>query len=73
MDEETRAQFQIMSMQIEAMMVRINDGFERVLDKLTTMAADHQNTKSFLLDDAVVLGRRISSVEHRLDDLERKL
>jgi hypothetical protein len=37
-----------------------------------SLNTDLRNTKSFLLEDAIVLGRRISSVEDRLDRLERR-
>jgi hypothetical protein len=37
------------------------------------LRAGFQNTKSFLLEDAIVLGRRSLSIEERLARLERKL
>lgn len=64
MDEELRAY-------LDHMLLQINDQFERVLERITTMGADLRNTKSFLLEDAIVLGRRVTSIEERLDRLER--
>jgi uncharacterized protein Yka (UPF0111/DUF47 family) len=65
MDDETKAAF-------DSLMARMNDQFERVLDLIETFGSDFRNTKSFLIEDAIVLSRRLTAVEHRLDDLERK-
>lgn len=72
MDDETREAF-------AKMMKLINDGNERVIDRLTTLeghvrnlSRDFQTTKGFLIEDALTLGRRIANVENRLDDLDRK-
>ena len=65
MDEETKAC-------LDDMKARMDEGFERMLDVITTLRADFQNTKGFLLEDAIVMGRRISSIEDRLSRLERK-
>jgi hypothetical protein len=51
----------------------VNTKLERILDEISTLRTDFQNTKGFLLDDAVVLGRRTLLVEDRLTRLERKL
>ena len=61
MDEETKARF-------DALDAR----FERVLDRLETVSADFRNAKTFVIADALVLVRRLTAVEHRLDELERK-
>jgi arylsulfatase A-like enzyme len=64
MDDETKAAFTTleahMNARFDALMTRMNDQFERVID---TMG---------LLEDAIVLGRRVASIEDRLDKLERK-
>jgi hypothetical protein len=65
MDDETKAAF-------TEMMARMNDGFERVLNEINTLKADFQNTKGFLLEDAIIMGRRSLSIEDRLAQLERK-
>jgi uncharacterized protein Yka (UPF0111/DUF47 family) len=65
MDEETKAAF-------DSLMARMNDQFERLLDAMTSLRADFANTKGFLIKDSLVLGSRITNVEDRLDDLERK-
>ena len=72
MDEETKARFDTMDARFDSLMVRMNDGFERVLDWLEMVSADFRNTKTFVIEDALVLVRRLKAVEHRLDELERK-
>jgi hypothetical protein len=64
MDDETRAAF-------EALMARMNDQHERLINMITSLQTDFSNTKGFLIGDALVIGRRMRSVEDRLDDLER--
>jgi len=44
---------------------------DRLQDAVTALARDFQNTKGFLIDDALTLGRRVSGVENRLDDLDK--
>jgi hypothetical protein len=66
MDEETKAY-------LDKMTGQMNNGFERLLDQMSTLRGDFQNTKSFLLEDAIVLGRRSLTIEERLARLERKL
>jgi hypothetical protein len=65
MDEETRAAF-------EQMMRLMNDQHERVLEQITALRRDFQNTKGFLIEDSLVLGRRVSNAEDRLDRLDRR-
>jgi hypothetical protein len=72
MDDETKARFDALDARFDALMTRMNDQFERVLDRLSDNTHDLQNTKGFLLEDAIILGRRMHAVEQRLDDLERK-
>ena len=50
-----------------------NVKLERILDEIGTLRTDFQNTKGFLLEDAIVLGRRTLTIEERLSRLERKL
>jgi hypothetical protein len=64
-DDETEAY-------LDAMMARINNQSERILDEIGTLKSDFQNTKGFLLEDAIVLGRRTITLEERLSRLERK-
>jgi hypothetical protein len=65
MDEETRAAF-------VALMTLMNDQHERLIDTMTSLRRDFQNTKGFLIEDSLVLGQRTTNVENRLDRLERK-
>ena len=58
MDEETKARFDALDARFDSLMVRMNDGFERVLDRLETVSADFRNTKTFVIEDALVLSRR---------------
>ena len=70
MDEETRAQF-------AAVIARMNDGFERILvrlgavdERLSALVSGFQKTKGFLIEDALVLGRRWSALERRVRRIE---
>lgn len=65
MDEETRQAF-------ANLMQMMNDQHERLLEALGSHSRDFRNTKEFLIDDALTLGRRMSAVEKRLDDLEKR-
>lgn len=65
MDDETKAY-------LDTMMARINDQFERVLGNIGTLKADFQNSKSFLVDDALIMGRQMLSLEDRVSRMERK-
>jgi hypothetical protein len=56
----------------EALTALMNNQHERLLDRLNSLARDFQTTKGFLIEDALTLGRRISNVENRLDDLDKK-
>jgi hypothetical protein len=69
MDEETRA----LLLAIEGRLLAImNDQHERLIDTMTSLRRDFQNTKGFLIEDSLVLGQRTTNVENRLDRLERK-
>ena len=69
MDEETRA----LLLAIEGrLLARMNDQHERLIDTMTLLRRDFQNTKGFLIEDSLVLGQRTTNVENRLDGLERK-
>jgi hypothetical protein len=48
MDEEIKAEFAEVNAQLGAILARMNDGFERVLDAIGVLRADFQNTKGFL-------------------------
>jgi hypothetical protein len=52
------------------LMVRLNNSEERILNRLGTMEADALNTKGFLLNDAVISGRRWLDLEARVTKLE---
>jgi hypothetical protein len=48
------------------LMERFNNSEERILNRLATMEGDALNTKGFLLNDAVVSGRRWFDLEARV-------
>jgi hypothetical protein len=65
MDEETKKY-------LDAMMVQINNQFERILDNLSTIRADTDNTKGHVpygLQENLTLSQRISRIE---DELPRR-
>jgi len=66
MDDETREAF-------ATMMARMNNQHEQLIELINWLARDFQNTKGFLNQEFVgaELGQRTTSVEDRLDDLER--
>lgn len=64
MDEELRAY-------LDAMRREINDAQERLLDRMTALEHDFQNTKGFLLGDSLVAGRRWLDLDERVSRLER--
>lgn len=64
MDEELRAY-------LDTMRREFNDGQERLLNRLASLEADFQNTRGFLLNDAVVAGRRWLDLDERVTRLER--
>jgi hypothetical protein len=68
MDDETRAFLEAMEARL---MARMNNQHERLINVITSLQNDFSNTKGFLIGDALVLGRRVRTVEDRLDDLER--
>jgi hypothetical protein len=67
MDEELRGYLAAMEGRL---MVRLNNSEERILNRLGTMEADALNTKGFLLNDAVISGRRWLDLEARVTKLE---
>lgn len=54
------------------LLTRMNDHQEQLLDGLTALEGDFLNTKGFLIEDAIVSGRRNAQMEARLTRLERK-
>ena len=68
MDDETKAFLEAMEARL---MARMNNQHERLINVITSLQNDFSNTKGFLIGDALVLGRRVRTVEDRLDDLER--
>ena len=64
MDDELRAY-------LDAMRSEFNDAQERLLNRLASLEQDFQNTKGFLVGDAIVSGRRWLDIEERVNRLER--
>jgi hypothetical protein len=54
------------------LMQKINNGHERILDRLATLEKDFMNTKDFLVGDSLVASRRWFDLEARVSKLERK-
>lgn len=48
-----------------------NDGQERPLNRIALLEVAFQNTKSFLINDAIVGGRRWINLDKRVACLER--
>ena len=67
MDEELRIYLEAMEGRL---MARLNNSEERILNRLTTMETDAQNTKGFLLNDTAIYGRRWLDLEARVSKLE---
>ena len=60
MDDETRAY-------LDRMMTEINDGFERILDRLSHIRADTDDTRGHLLfglNENLTLSQRITKLEN---------
>jgi hypothetical protein len=68
MDEELRRYLETMESRI---MARISDTTERLIERMNGLERDFQNTKGFLIEDSLVLGRRWSDLERRVTKLER--
>jgi hypothetical protein len=49
-----------------------NNNTERILNRVSSLERDFQNTKGFLIEDAIVTGRRWLDLDERLSRLERK-
>jgi hypothetical protein len=52
---------------------QINDKLERILNRMTSLEGDFQNTKGFLVNDAAIGGRRWLDLEDRVTKLEDEL
>jgi hypothetical protein len=52
------------------LMARLNNSEERIVNRLASVERDFQNTKEFLVGDALVSGRRWLDLEARVTDLE---
>ena len=72
-DEETKQAFEGITGQLTALMAMMNDQHERLLEQITALRGDFQNSKSFLVEDSLVTGRRVMSVEDRLAAIEKRL
>jgi hypothetical protein len=68
MDEELRLHLEAME---ERLMARMNTQHERLIESTDGLRSDFQATKGFLLEDAIVTGRRLLTIEERLSRLER--
>ena len=64
MDDELRAY-------LDAMRSEFNNAQERLLNRLASLEQDFQNTKGFLVGDAIVSGRRWLDLDERVNRLER--
>jgi hypothetical protein len=74
MDEETKARFAALDARFTAldahlhqMMKEINDGFERVLDRMSHIRADTDDTRGHLLyglNENLTLSQRITKLEN---------
>lgn len=67
MDQELREYLVAMEGRLVA---RLNNSEERILNRLSAMEADGQNTKGFLLNDAIISSRRWLDLEARVTKLE---
>lgn len=65
MDDELRAY-------LDAMRQEFNDAQERLINRFAALEQDFQNTKGFLIGDALVSGRRWLDLDERVSCLERK-
>ena len=69
MDEETKRFFDAMEARLTA---RLNDNSERILNRLASLERDLENTKSFLVGDALIGSRRWLDLDARVTKLESK-
>jgi hypothetical protein len=53
------------------LMAKINDGQERILNRLVSLERDFMNTKGFLVEDAVVSSRRWLDMDDRVTKIDR--
>ncbi len=78
MDDELRGYLENMEGRLAAkveaseghLMARLNDSEERMLNRLTPIERDFDNTKGFLIDDALVSSGRWWDLEARVTRLE---
>jgi hypothetical protein len=68
MDADLRAHLEAMEGRI---MAKINDGQERIINRLSSIERGFTNTKGFLVEDAVVTSRRWLDMDDRVTKLER--
>jgi len=68
MDEEMRRYLEAMEGRL---MARLNNGEERILNRLEALERDFTNTKGFLVGDSLTSGRRWLDLEARVSKLER--
>jgi hypothetical protein len=53
------------------LVAQVNTKLEQILNRLTGLEQDFQNTKGFLVGDAVVSSRRWLDLDERVSRLER--
>jgi hypothetical protein len=68
MDDELRAHLEAMEGRI---MAKINDGQERIVNRLSALERDFTNTKGFLVEDSIVSSRRWLDMDDRMTKIER--
>jgi hypothetical protein len=67
MDEETKARFDALEAHLQRMMGEINDGFERLLDRMSHIRADTDDTRGHVLyglNENLTLSQRITKLEN---------
>lgn len=57
---------------LDAMMHKINDGQERLPDRIASLQRDFQNAKEFLVGDALISSRRWLDLDSRVSKLEAR-
>jgi len=68
MDEDLKAYLEAMERRI---MAKINDGHERIVNRLSALERDFTNTKGFLVEDPIVSSRRWLDMDDRMTKIER--
>lgn len=72
-DEELRQAFARIEAGQQTMLAQLNDKMERILNRITSVESDFSNTRSFLLGDAAISGRRWLDLDARVTKIEDEL